>query len=254
MKILIIGCGWLGFPLAKVLLSKGYQIYGSTRDHSKLEELSALGIKAFIYNENDLIDGKIAENTDVLIITVPPGKTHNYSEFISHLIRQFPSNTKIIFTSSISVYDNEAKLVNENSTVLSENTIVQAENTIREYTDQYIILRLAGLIGENRHPINHMIGKEVKNPNYAVNLVHQNDVINVILHLIQFNQWKLLFNICYPFHPTKKVFYSEIARQRFMEPLNFEDNNSSGKVIDGSLIEKTTNFKYAFNLTREIFV
>lgn len=249
MNITLIGCGWLGFPLAKELFSLGHEVSGSTRDNSKSEELNKLGIKAFIFDEKDSIDPIIAKNTDILIITVPPGKTEDYPGFIESLIKQFPGNTRIIFTSSISVYQEEPTIITESSKVNFENRIFQAESLIKDYTDQYIILRLAGLIGENRHPINHMLNKEVKNPNFPINLVHQGDVINVIVNLIQKNQWKLLYNICYPFHPSKKVYYTQIALDRSMGSLHFENNDLSGKIIDGSLIEKTTNFSYAFNLT-----
>ena len=45
-KISILGCGWLGLPLAKSLLAKGYKIKGSTTSESKLEaKFNRLSIK-----------------------------------------------------------------------------------------------------------------------------------------------------------------------------------------------------------------
>ena len=37
-KIALIGCGWLGLPLAKSLLKKGYQVAGSTTSVEKLSQ------------------------------------------------------------------------------------------------------------------------------------------------------------------------------------------------------------------------
>ena len=43
-KISILGCGWLGFPLAKALLSKGLSVKGSTTSSEKLATLEKAGI------------------------------------------------------------------------------------------------------------------------------------------------------------------------------------------------------------------
>ncbi|MBT8238285.1 MAG: NAD(P)-binding domain-containing protein, partial [Croceitalea sp.] len=56
----IIGCGWLGKPLAKALLAENYKIKGSTTTKDKLKELEAEGINAhwIVLNENS-IEGEI---------------------------------------------------------------------------------------------------------------------------------------------------------------------------------------------------
>ena len=46
-KIAILGCGWLGLPLATSLLSKGYEVKGSTTSESKLDVLKNAGISPF---------------------------------------------------------------------------------------------------------------------------------------------------------------------------------------------------------------
>ena len=70
-KISILGCGWLGLPLAKSLLSKGYEVKGSTTSESKLEVLKNAGISPFqIQLEEHQIIGTIEDflkETDVLV-------------------------------------------------------------------------------------------------------------------------------------------------------------------------------------------
>ena len=44
MNIAILGCGWLGFPLAIRLLQAGHKVEGSTTSVMKLQELSEEGI------------------------------------------------------------------------------------------------------------------------------------------------------------------------------------------------------------------
>ena len=61
-KISILGCGWLGLPLAKSLLSKGHEIKGSTTSESKLEMLKNAGILPFqIQLEEHQIIGNIED-------------------------------------------------------------------------------------------------------------------------------------------------------------------------------------------------
>ncbi len=76
IKISILGCGWLGLPLAKSLLSKDYEVKGSTTSESKLEVLKNAGISPFqIQLEEHQIIGNIEDflkETDVLVIDIPP--------------------------------------------------------------------------------------------------------------------------------------------------------------------------------------
>ena len=47
-QISILGCGWLGLPLAKSLLEKGFSINGSTTSFEKISILDKAGITPFI--------------------------------------------------------------------------------------------------------------------------------------------------------------------------------------------------------------
>lgn len=47
-QISILGCGWLGFPLAKSLLEKGFSINGSTTSVEKIAVLEKAGIHPFL--------------------------------------------------------------------------------------------------------------------------------------------------------------------------------------------------------------
>ena len=56
-QISIIGCGWLGLPLAKYLSNEGFVIKGSTTSSKKLELLKTHHIEGFLIhlNETDVI-------------------------------------------------------------------------------------------------------------------------------------------------------------------------------------------------------
>ena len=48
MKVSILGCGWLGFPLAKQLVALGCQVSGSTTSAEKISILAEADIKPFL--------------------------------------------------------------------------------------------------------------------------------------------------------------------------------------------------------------
>jgi 3-hydroxyisobutyrate dehydrogenase-like beta-hydroxyacid dehydrogenase len=47
-KISILGCGWLGLPLAKVLVKNGFSVKGSTTTQDKILVLKQLGVDPFL--------------------------------------------------------------------------------------------------------------------------------------------------------------------------------------------------------------
>ena len=93
-KIGIIGCGWLGLPLAKSLISNNYKVKGSTTRKNKLTVLKKEGIDPFLI---EITDNSISESIssflkglDILIINIPPRIRNegeiNYSKKIKNII------------------------------------------------------------------------------------------------------------------------------------------------------------------------
>ena len=77
MKVSILGCGWLGFPLAKKLIEIGFEVKGSTTSENKLAVLKSNKIAPYLL---ELSETKIGESitdflhdSDILIIDIPPG-------------------------------------------------------------------------------------------------------------------------------------------------------------------------------------
>ena len=55
-KIGILGCGWLGFPLAEILIKKGFDVKGTSTSLEKVEQLNKIGVKSchFLFNSSYL--------------------------------------------------------------------------------------------------------------------------------------------------------------------------------------------------------
>ena len=57
-KIAILGCGWLGLPLAKKLISKNFIVRGSTTSKDKISVLENENIEPFLITLDKEFDEK----------------------------------------------------------------------------------------------------------------------------------------------------------------------------------------------------
>lgn len=273
-QISILGCGWLGLPLAKALLENGFLVKGSTTSVGKLSVLENLGIQAFqIELSETKIQGEVdsfLENSKILIIDVPPklrGSSTDPStalrmtfvEKIKNVIPFIEKSTveNVLFISSTSVYgDTSTALSVTEETELNPDTesgrqLVQTEQLLQSNSNfKTTILRFGGLIGEDRHPIKFLAGrKNIENPNAPINLIHQEDCIGIITAILCHTEpvevWNETFNAVTPFHPSRKEYYTQKAINLALDLPEFNAENSNfGKTISSSKIEKVLGYSF----------
>jgi nucleoside-diphosphate-sugar epimerase len=267
-QISILGCGWLGLPLAKALLENKFSIKGSTTSNEKLLVLKNLGIQRFqIELSETRIQGEVdsfLENSKILIIDIPPKLRGNSKEnFVSKIRNLIPLIEKsgvenVIFISSTSVYgDTSTALSVTEETALNPDTesgkqLVQSEQLLLSNSNfKTSVLRFGGLIGEDRHPIKFLAGRtNIENPNAPINLIHQEDCIGIILEILRQTQnnklvWNETFNAVTPFHPSRKEYYTQKAIE-FKLPLpEFNSENGTfGKTIASSKVETILGYTF----------
>jgi nucleoside-diphosphate-sugar epimerase len=274
-KISILGCGWLGLPLAKSLHSKGYEVKGSTTSESKLDVLKNAGISPFkIQLEENQIIGKIEDflkETDVLIIDIPPGLRREISSslemtFVNKVktLIQFVEKSgiqKVVFVSSTSVYGDSnifstALEVTEETTpnpdTESGKQLVIAETLLQSNPHfKTTVIRFGGLLGEDRHPVKFLAGRtNVENPDVPVNMIQREDCIGIIEKSLDFArddnwEWNQTFNAVAPQHPTRKEYYHKKA-EIFNLPLpTFAENlESKGKIISSKKVETILGYSF----------
>lgn len=262
-QISILGCGWLGLPLAKVLLENGFSVKGSTTSIEKLSVLQNSGIQPYLIalSENETTGNlsDFIENSKILIIDVPPklrgSATENFVSKIKNVIPFIEKSTieNVLFISSTSVYGDTstALSVTEETEALPETEsgkqLVQTEQLLQNNPNfKTTILRFGGLIGDDRHPIKFLAGrKNIENPNAPINLIHQDDCIGIVQKIIALNSWNEIFNAVTPFHPSRKEYYTQKAVDLNLALPEFNVENSSfGKTISSSKIENL--LKYSF--------
>jgi len=269
-KISILGCGWLGLPLAKSLLSKGYKIKGSTTSESKLEVLKNAGILPFqIQLEEYQIIGNIEDflnETHVLVIDIPPGLRRDFSTslemtFVNKVKTLIPfieksGIQKVVFVSSTSVYGDGFPIVEiteetkPNPDTESGKQLAIAEALLQ--SNSYFkttVIRFGGLVGDDRHPVKFLAGRtNVENPDAPVNMIEREDCIGIIEAMLKQEQqdnWGEIFNAVAPQHPTRKAYYHKKA-EIFNLPLpTFAENSESkGKIISSEKVETILGYSF----------
>jgi len=263
MNISILGCGWLGFPLAKSLLQKGFLVKGSTTTMEKMSVLENAGIDSYLLAlSEEEIKGDIdnfLSNSQILIIDIPPKLRGNSNEnFVAKIQNLIPfieksSVEKVIFVSSTSVYSDAISidLITEktipNPDTESGKQLLEAEKILQNNSNfKTTIVRFGGLIGEDRHPIKFLAGKEnLENPEAPINLIHQLDCIGIIEDVLEKNCFDKIFNAVAPFHPSRKVYYSKKAQELNLPLPKFDESKPSvGKIISSEKV--STVLGYAF--------
>lgn len=261
----VIGCGWLGFPLAISLINEGYEIHGSTTSEAKLSLLKKEGILPFLISlHEDSIEGNIADflkSVEFLVINIPPklkgNNKESYIKKVELLHKEVKKNAvkKIIFVSSTSVYGAIEGEVTEESipqpSTESGKQLLVAENIFKNDVDlQTTIIRFGGLIGPNRHPITMLSGRqELSNGHHPINLIHLDDCIRIITAVIENSWWDMVLNGVYPDHPTKRRYYTNKAIERELQIPDYkEDNSTIGKKIRSKALISVNKYKFTTTL------
>ena len=247
-SISILGCGWLGLPLATVLSKKGYSIKGSTTSENKMELLKSNGIDPFIVDLNKR-DYEISNflSSEVLIIAIP---SKNVDGFKNLLLQIEKSNVKkVIFISSTSVYRNSNDIVTEESEI--KKTPLSEIESLFKFNSHFktTIVRFSGLIGYDRKPGNFFKnGKIIQNPEGFVNLIHRDDCLQIIKKIIELNIWDITLNASTDSHPSRKDFYTkEFIKEKRNSPVFNEQSLNEYKIVSNEKLKNLLSYRFNYS-------
>lgn len=269
-QISILGCGWLGLPLAKALIEKGFSVNGSTTSEDKMALLQNAGINSFLISlESDGVSGNcndFLDESETLIIDIPPKLRGNnavnpleavFVKKMQHLIPHIEKSTvkNVLFVSSTSVYPEDNSIITEDSPLNPETEsgkqLVAVEKLLQNNPNfKTTIVRFGGLIGEDRHPIPFLAGKRnLENPKAPINLIHQLDCIGIILRIIchteQIEVFGETFNAVAPFHPSREEYYTQKAIDFGLELPQFNlESPTFGKTILSTKVETVLGYTF----------
>ena len=197
MRVLIVGCGYVGLPLGGALAGLGHEVHGvrrRTNTHAAMEDAGIVPHAIDITRREQL--DNLPGPFEWIINTVSSGRGGEeafhgiYVLGTQNLIDGFAGSPpqKYLFTSSTGVYgQTDGSWVDEDICAEpSGNTgriLLEAEALVLSIDG--IILRLSGIYGPNRGHLYRQFlkGEAVMtgNPNRWMNMIHLDDVIGSIL-------------------------------------------------------------------------
>lgn len=208
MRALVVGCGYVGFPLAVELVRQGHEVFGLRRSSSSAAALQAAGITpvaADITQPHSLAG--LPREFDWVVNCVASGgggvaEYHQlYLEGMRNLIAWLaPAGRKprLVYTSSTGVYgQDDGSLVNESSpTEPATDTakiLVETEKLLlaagREKDFPALILRAAGIYGPDRgYLLKQFLRGEARIDGAGtrtLNMVHRDDLIQALIAALE---------------------------------------------------------------------
>ena len=196
-RILIVGCGRLGLPLARRLAADGHRITGVTRTpRPPLPGLDYLTADVTQAPSLAAIQGAI----DHAIVILPPGGRSEpayrlqYQVGLHNLLARFQQldqPPRCLLVSSTSVFAQcRGEWVNEASPTRPQRHngryLLAAEQALHRYRADSVVVRFSGIYGGDRlHLLRQLqhAAQVQKTPPYYTNRIHQDDCVGVLLHL-----------------------------------------------------------------------
>lgn len=255
----ILGCGWLGEPLALSLKEAGFSVRGSVRKPEGLAALSENGIEPYLIDISPEVNGEDTDeffSSDVLFINFPPERRDDIETYhekqIENLIEAIPKprGKMVIFASSTSVYPNTNGIVREDDSLRpdkpSGKALVRVEELLTDNPEfDTTVIRFSGLIGYDRAPIKSIRRKKlVLNPDCPLNLIHRDDCIGVVRSVIDLDVRNTVLNATCDEHPTRREYYSREARKYGIPPPLFETQNPPQyKIVSNEKLKRTLGYR-----------
>jgi nucleoside-diphosphate-sugar epimerase len=271
MSVSIVGCGWLGQALAKRLLVEKVQLLASYQSQSTREKLDSLQIPStpltlpVALHDNDLqasttVDKALFQH-DVLVIAIPPQLKKSRVDYplkIQQLVKlaELGQTKKIILLNSTAIYNGLIGEIGESARLNRHaekvEILLAAEQAVQVFSKQVCILRLAGLVGPNRHPGKFLQSNRLfENANAQVNLVHQTDVVNIIKKLIEDTKGELraIYNVVSGTNTNREDYYQVAAKAMGLAAPRFEQAQGSvaGKQIVGDKLRNELDYQYVYD-------
>lgn len=271
MKIAVIGAGWLGYRLCKTFLEKDQPVVTTKQSEEDVARLNAEGISCVQFQLGERPLPQTLLDCELYVINIGAGrrgfKREEFQSKMVDLCRQCLESTdkKLLFVSTTSVYGEANQVFTEQTEPApisdSAHAHVHIENCLRElFPQQVTILRLAGLIGEDRHPVYYLEGKkDITAAHKMVNLVHRDDAIEAIEKIISLQKWGKVFHLSATDNPSRRAYYTYAAKALELIPPLFLDDSEQpavGKKVDAEAtiaeLQLTLKFPSPFDMLPKI--
>lgn len=233
MRVLVVGCGYVGLPLGGELARRGHEVFGIRRTEAGAKELVASGVRpilADITKAGDL-EG-ISGDFDWVVNTVASGRggvddyRAVYLEGTRALMRWLAGRgvAKYVYTSSTSVYgQTDGSWVSEGSPTEPESAtsrvLVETEQLLLRGAQAHgfpaVVLRVAGIYGPGRgHFFQQYLRGEARlteGGSRFMNMIHRDDVVAAVIAALERGRVGEVYNAVDDEPVTHRDFFSWLS-------------------------------------------
>jgi nucleoside-diphosphate-sugar epimerase len=269
MRVLIVGCGYVGVPLGAELVRLGHEVFGLRRTLSAENQLKAAGIQPLIGDvTRPETLAKLPRDFDWVVNCVAAGgNAENYQQVYlqgtRNLFEWLAPNPprKFVYTSSTSVYaQNDGSQVKESSPTepLTETSIVLVETekallaAVAERKFPAVILRVAGIYGPDRghwfkqfmQDAAHLEGDGAR----CLNMIHRDDLVGCIIAALKNGRAGEIYNAADD-EPVSQLHFFQWLAQAVDKPLPpSEPENPDAVRRRGATNKRVSNRKLKMEL------
>jgi len=235
MRVLIIGCGYVGLPLGAELVRQGHEVFGLRRTDRALAEMTAAGIqplRADISQPTQLARLPAEYDWVVDAVSATGGGLEDYRavylEAARHLVAWLGAQppAKFVYTSSTGVYgQTDGSTVDESSptepAAETARVLVEAEAVLlaaaRQQAFPAVILRLAGIYGPGRgYWLRQYLQGEARiegDGGRLLNMIHRDDVVGAILATLRRGRVGQVYNAVDDEPVSQRTLFEWLAKQ-----------------------------------------
>ncbi len=261
MRVLIIGCGYVGLSLGGELTMRGHDVYGICRSPARFSEFHRAGVNPIVLDITapNAFEG-VEPAFDWIVNTVSSSKggveeyravylegTRSILKWLGRGVsplRAAPTLRRYVYTSSTSVYahidgsivmeDSPTEPQSETSRVLVETEDV-LRHAVRDTNFPAVILRVAGIYGPERgHLFQQFLRGEARiagDGSRLINMIHRDDVVLAIIAALERGGRGEIYNVADDEPVTQRELFGWLShRLRVpMPPLASEADSSTRK-------------------------
>ena len=250
MRVLIVGCGYVGLPLGMELVKQGHEVFGLRRSAAAEAELQRAGITPLLADitQPDSLKHLPRDFDWVVNCSASGGGGAEdyrkvYLEGNQNLAAWLAGSPlkKFVYTSSTSVYgQNDGAVVTETSPAEPDaptaKVLVDAENflvaAVRESFFPAVIVRVAGIYGPARgHAFKQFLRGEARMENDGsrwLNMIHRDDVIGVIIAALENGRPGEIYNAADNVPVSQRDFFAWLAAE-LQKPLPPKASDDAGQ-------------------------
>ncbi len=270
MRVLIIGCGYVGLSLGAELVRQGHEVYGLRRSLAAREPLATAGIQflaADITQPASLAGLSSSYDWVVNLVSSSKGGAGEYRDVYLNGTRNLlgwladAPPKKFVYTSSTSVYgQTDGSLVKESSPT-EPNTetaklLLDTEKILMDAVTERgfpaTVLRVAGIYGPDRgHYLQQYLKDEARiagKGDRILNMIHRDDVVGIMLAALKNGRPGEIYNAVDD-EPVPQIHFFRWLSEtlgKWMPPFASEEENAGRK--RGLTNKKVSNRKLKMEL------